>query len=501
MADKTTQCECNLSSHIVDSGFYSSGYTTAEARELFCDIYRYQRWLDVEATLAMAQGELGLIPMSAAENIRDNALIKTLDLNAIREGLKVTSHSLMPLLDALGEVCDDEAKQFIHFGATTQDIQDTAQILEIKDICNIVERDLTIIIEQVMALAQKHINLVTIGRTHTQHALPMTMGLKISVWLDELWRNLERLEDSKKRVMVSQLFGGVGTMDPFGDQAFALLDNFSARLGLKAPNVAWHASRDRITEYLTTLAMISGTLAKIADEIRCLARNEIGEMEEPFQMGKIGSSTMPHKRNPEMCEQVVVLAKLINANASLGFDGMINEHERDYRSVRLEWVTITDTSLFACGQLALMKEILSDLQIHENRVRINVAQAAALISTEALMFYLGKNIGKQTAHTLIYETSMEAIETGKPFLDLLMERPEMDGQFSREEVQQVMLPDNHVGMSLELTRRTIAYVKERLSRRDNLETIRKRCPLSSDQDVCCKSLLSQGASRTTRNAD
>ena len=250
MSKQPASCECNIRSHIVDSGFYSTGYTTAEARELFCDIYRYQRWLDVEAALAMAQGELGLIPVKAAENIRDNATIQTLDLDAIREGLKVTSHSLMPLLDALRNVCDKEAGQFIHFGATTQDIQDSAQILEIQDILNIVERDLSFIIEQVMELAEKHQNLVTIGRTHTQHALPMTMGLKIGVWLDELWRNFERLEEVKQRVLVSQLFGGVGTMDPFGDKAFELLENFSARLGLSAPNVAWHASRDRITEYL-----------------------------------------------------------------------------------------------------------------------------------------------------------------------------------------------------------------------------------------------------------
>lgn len=489
MENQSALCTCNVSSHIVDSGFYSSGYTTPEARELFCDIRRYQRWLDVESALAMAQAELGLIPVKAAENIRDNAWIKTLDLNTIRDGLKVTSHSLMPLLDALRDVCDKEAGQFIHFGATTQDIQDTAQILEIRDVLEITERDLGIILEQVIAMAEKHMDLVTIGRTHTQHALPMTMGLKIGVWLDELQRNYDRLLELKERVLVSQLFGGVGTMDPFGDQAFDLLNIFSAKLGLQAPNIAWHASRDRITEFLTTLAMISGTMAKIADEIRCLARNEIGEMEEPFQMGKIGSSTMPHKRNPEMCEQVVVLAKLINSNASLGFDGMLNEHERDYRSVRLEWVTITDTSLFACGQLSLMKDILSDLRVHVDRVEENVNQAAPLISTEALMFFLGVKIGKQTAHTLIYETSMEAIESGTPFLDLLMNRSEMAGHFSREEVQQVMLPKNHIGMSVELTKRTIANVREQLAKRSSEESIRKECPLRSEKDICCKSLL------------
>lgn len=491
MQKQLSPCSCNVSSHIVDSGFYSSGYTTPEAREIFCDLRRYQRWLDVEAALAMAQAELGLIPVNAAENIRDNARITTLDLNAIREGLKVTSHSLMPLLNALNNVCDREAGQFIHFGATTQDIQDTAQILEVQDVFEIIERDLTIVIEQVMALAEKHISLVTIGRTHTQHALPMTMGLKIGVWLDELWRNYERLQELKKRLLVSQLFGGVGTMDPFGDKAFELLTLFSEKVGLQPPNLAWHASRDRITEYLVTLAMISGTLAKIADEIRCLARNEIGEMEEPFQMGKIGSSTMPHKRNPEMCEQVVVLAKLINSNASLGFDGMLNEHERDYRSVRLEWVTITDCSLFACGQISLMKDILSDLRIHEDKVEENVNQAAPLISTEALMFFLGLKIGKQIAHTLIYETSMESIENAEPFLDILMSRPEMAGHFTREEVEQVMLPKNHIGMSEKLTKRTIDYVREKLAAQNKQISIKKFCPLMSEKNICCKSLIDE----------
>ncbi len=478
--------DCNFSCHIVDSGFYSAAYTTAECRKVFCDIYRYQRWLDVEVALAMAQAELGLIPVSAAENIRDNAKIGSLDLESIRQGLKVTSHSLMPLLNALRQVCSREAGQFIHFGATTQDIQDTAQILEIKSILTLVERDLIIIIGQVIDLAEKYGNLVTIGRTHTQHALPMTMGLKIAVWLDELWRNLERFEEMKRRVLVSQLFGGVGTMDPFGDQAFALLDNFSARLGLEAPNVAWHSSRDRITEFLATMAMISGTLAKVADEIRCLARNEIGEMEEPFQMGKIGSSTMPHKRNPEMCEQVVVLSKLIRSNADLGFEGLINEHERDYRSVRLEWVTVTDTSLFTCGLLALMKDILDDLRIHEDKVRKNVNRAAPLISTEALMFFLGRSIGKQTAHTLIYETSMEAVETNKPMLDLLMKRPEINGHFSREKIQQAMLPESHVGMSQPLTRRTIDYVKDRLQQLGSPQTAEAPCPLATKEGTCCK---------------
>ncbi|UCD87307.1 MAG: adenylosuccinate lyase family protein, partial [Desulfobacterales bacterium] len=442
---------CELHSHIVDSQFYSSSYTTEEARKIFCDKYRYQRWIEIEAALASAQAELGIIPEWAAEALNEKVHLRNLDLDAVQNGIQKTSHSLLPLLAAWQEVCEQAAGQFIHFGATTQDIQDTAQVLEIRDVLAIVDRDLRAITQLVMELAERHIDVVTIGRTHTQHALPMTLGLKMGVWLDEVWRDYERLIACKDQLLVSQLFGGVGTMDAFVEKGLELLTRFSEKLGLKAPLTAWHASRDRSAEFLSTMAIISGTLARIADEIRSLARSETGELEEPFQMGKVGSSTMPHKRNPEMCEHVVVLARLIKANAGLGFEAMINEHERDYRAVRLEWVTVTDTSLFVCGLLSLMKAILKDLIVHEHRIRQNVEKAATFISTEALMFYLGETIGKQTAHRVVYEASMEAKERDQPLIDLLMNHPEISGRFAREDLEKTIDPKNHVGMSEELT--------------------------------------------------
>jgi adenylosuccinate lyase len=478
-----THC-CDLNSHIVDSQFYCGGYTTPEAQKIVCDRYRYQRWLEVEAALALAQADLGIIPAWAAKAISEKAHLCNVNLDEVKEGIKVSNHSLLPLLKGLQQACDDDAGQFIHFGATTQDIQDTAQSLEIGDVLTIVTRDLGTIIQQVMDLAERCMDMVTIGRTHCQHALPMTMGLKMAVWLDEMWRNFERLAALRERVLVSQLFGGVGTMDAFAEKGFALLTNFSQRLGLAPPLTAWHASRDRIAEFLSTMALIAGSLAKVADEIRCLARNETGEMEEPFHMGKVGSSTMPHKRNPEMCEQVVVLARLIKANAGLGFDGILNEHERDYRAVRMEWVTVTDTSLFICGLLSMMKAILKDLTIHEQRIRQNVDRAAILISTEALMFSLGETIGKQNAHRIIYETAMEAKETDQPLMDLLMNRDEISGKFRREDLEKSIDPANHVGMSQELTRRTIDHVKEKLLHSGVVAETERICPLSKNDGRC-----------------
>lgn len=476
--------DCTARGHIVDSHYYSGGYTTKEARRVFCDKYRYQRWLDVEAALAGAQAELGLIPREAADSLIKTAHLRFLDLAAIRQGVLESSHSLMPLLRAWQQASETKAGQFVHFGATTQDIQDTAQSMEMRDILDIVERDLLAIISQIVGLAKRYTDLVIIGRTHAQHALPMTLGLKMAVWMDELWRDRERLSSCRDRVIVSQLFGGVGTMDAFGDKAFDLLDKFSTSLGLNAPLTAWHACRDRGAEFMTTMAMIAGTCARIANEIRCLSRNEIGELEEPFQMGKVGSSTMPHKRNPEMCEQVIVLAKLIKANAGLGFDGLINEHERDYRAVRLEWVTITDTSHFICGLLAITQAILKGLIVHEHRIRENVKRAATFICSEALMFHLGNKIGKQKAHQVVYEASMEAIEKGRDLMEVLMGIEVVAQNFDRKELETTIEPASHIGVSKELTQRVIDRIAKQQGPFRVNEGSERQCPIADTNGEC-----------------
>jgi adenylosuccinate lyase len=475
---------CDPSAHITDSAFYAGGYSTPEIKRVFCDLYRYQRWLDVEAVLAEAEAELGIIPQDAAADIRNSARISLLDLDFIRHELQVTSHSLMPLLGALSKVCPENSRRYIHFGATTQDIQDTAQSLEIRDVLDIVSRDMRELMELLADLAISYRDLVCIGRSHTQHALPMTMGLKMAVWLDELIRSADRFDEIRPRVIVSQLFGGVGTMDAFGHRGFELLELFSEKLGLAVPDTAWHASRDRVAEFLNVIAISAGTLARMADEVRCLARNETGEMEEPFHPGKIGSSTMPHKRNPELCEQVVVLAKLIKTCALAGLDGLVNEHERDYRSVRLEWVSIADSSMFFCAILSMMKHILGNLVVHQKRVRAAADRAAPYICSEALMFFLGSELGKDRAHRLLYEAAMKAAEAGGSFIDILMEFPEVNGTFSRDAVKQTLHPENHTGMSGAIVDRVLKRARARVEGMKPALSGERMCPISRSHGTC-----------------
>lgn len=468
-------------SHIVDSRFYSGGYATMEARQVFCDLRRLQRWLDVEAALALSQAELGTVPEPAAREIAATARLELLDLAAIRDDIARTGHSLIPLLNAWQGVVSPEAGRYIHFGATTQDIQDTAQSLEIQEVLAILEGDAALIIHRLSVLAERYRDLVMIARTHGQHALPTTLGAKVAVWLDEMIRNGDRLRNSRQSVPVAQLFGGVGTMAAFGGNGIELLSRFSARLGLIPPLSAWHASRDRLAELLSTMAIVAGTLGKIANEICQLARDEIGELEEPFHMGKIGSSTMPHKRNPELCEQVVVLARLVRNKASLGFETLINEHERDYRAVRLEWAALTDASLYACGALSLMRTILDNLIVHEEKIRQNVAQAAGLIATEALMFRLAAKMGKQAAHQLLYEISMEARNGGRradrPFIDLLADHPDIRSEWTREKLHAAMDPGRHVGLAGELTDRVVKEAGAWLAARGGKVVVPAPCPL------------------------
>lgn len=448
-------------SHIIDSRFYRDGYSTAETRHIFSDMRRMQRWLDVEVALANCQAELGIIPKKAAQAIAITASLDKFDIKRIQDDIAKTGHSLIPLLNEWQRVSGENG-QYIHYGATTQDIQDTAQSLEIQEAIHLLEKDITELISLLADKCQQYRDVICVGRTHGQQALPTTLGLKISTWLDETMRNQQRLQQCKERVLVSQLFGGVGTMSALSEQAQTLLENFSATLGLAAPDTSWHSARDRTSELISVLALISGGLARSANEICQLAKNEIGELAEPFTAGQIGSSTMPHKRNPELCEQVIVLSKLIKANAISGFDTLCSEHERDYRTVRLEWVALTEAITFCCTAIGFHKKIIKNLIVNEGQIKNNLDQATILISTEALMFLLGEKIGKQSAHELIYNASQTCSSRGKELIDNLLKDELVSRNFSRSDLEKAVLLENHVGQSGKIVDRLTAKAKKLL---------------------------------------
>jgi adenylosuccinate lyase len=410
----------HAAAHITDSRFHGHAYATDATRRIFCDVCRLQRWLDVEAALAVSQADVGMLPPEVAAAIADASRVELLDLDAIAAETRRTHHSLIALIRALQDACAGAAGESVHYGATTQDIQDTAQSLEMRDVLDLVDRLVEQLLRLLLPLARAHAETVMTGRTHAQPALPLTFGLKVGSWIDELLRMRERLAETRARVLVAQLFGGVGSMAAFGDDGPTLLARFAARLGLGVPLACWHASRDRVSEYVGLLALLAATAARIADEIRTLARPELGELTLGWCHGLVGSSTMPHKRNPERCEQIVVLARLTAAQVPIALQAMVVEHERDSRELRTEWAAVPDASHYAVAALAILRDVLAQVTVDTDAMARNAAHAAGELGTERLMLSLGRRVGKQSAYTRIYDAAQAAREHGRPLREQLL---------------------------------------------------------------------------------
>jgi len=464
-ATATAQGCAHERGHITDSRFYGHIYATEASRRIFCDVCRYQRWLDIEAALALCQAELGLVPSVQAERIAAAADVEQLDLELVRSEIRRTGHSLVGFLKALQDACEDAAGEHIHYGATTQDIQDTGQALEMGEVLREGDRDLAEILRILAPLARSHADTLMVGRSHARAALPMTFGLKVASWIDELLRHAERLDECRSRVVVAQLFGGVGTMAGFGVQGPALLELFARRLGLGVPAVGWHTARDRVAEYVNTMAALSATLARILDEVRTLSRPEFGELEEAWRPGKVGSSTMPHKRNPEECQQVVVLARLAAAQVPLALQAMVGEHERDSRSLRLEWAMVADVSHYSLAALAISRKVLGGLVVHEDVMVANAEEAAGAVCSESLMLALGKQLGKQSAHAHVYALCQDATNRGLPLREHLRSAPSVRVQLSDEELARIFEPTSYVGSAPELAARTARRAEQWLAAR------------------------------------
>ena len=450
---------------VADSRFHGHNYSTTASRRIFCDDCRIRRWITVEAALAESEADLGLIPTEAAAAIVDASRSGAVDLDGVAEGIRRTSHSLVAVLSGLQDACAGDAGQYVHYGATTQDIQDTGQALEMRDVLDEVDSGLTQIVARLVELAQAERDTLMIGRTHARPALPITFGLKVAGWIDELLRQDERLAEARRRVLVAQLAGGAGTMAGFGRAGPKLLESFAAHLGLGVPLVGWHVARDRVAEYVVTLAMLTASLARIAEEVSMLSRPELAELGLRFTHGHVGSSTMPHKRNPESCEQVVVLARLARAAATLALEAMIGEHERDGRSLRLEWPAVADVSHSTLAALRIVGDVLDRLTVDRDHMAEQARRAADDICSEALMLTLAAHMGKQRAHGLVYELSQAAKTDGRSLKEAVGGAPEVSVHMGRDEVDAIFDPGRYLGSAGELVDGAVAAAQKWLTRR------------------------------------
>lgn len=440
--------------HITESKFYGKRFTTPEMRLIFADETRYQRWLNIEAALALVQGELGVIPIEAAEEIAQKAKLENLDLERVKIDLELTSHSLVPLLREVQRVCRGGLGEYIHYGATTQDIQDTATMLEMLDAFRIIRRDVRAIAQTLTELATQHKETLMVGRSQGQYALTTTFGYRMAIWLDELLRHLKRMDEAEERIFVISLFGGVGNMSclPRGIETMRML---AKRLHLNPANTSWHTARDRIAEFVMLLSMTASTLGKICNEIYVLSRTECSELAEPYTPGKLGSSTMPHKRNPEVSAQVVLLARMTKYNVAMSLEAMIAEDDRDLRSLRADWICIPEVCSYTAAAATLCGKLLKKLDICQDKMATNLKVQEDFIFSEQYMIALGEIIGKQSAHSVVYEASMQAYESGQPIINHLLKHPQVENHLSRSELEDIQSPANRIGAAKELTQAII----------------------------------------------
>lgn len=447
----------------IDTGRYG----TPEMRAVFEEENRTQRLLDVEAALAWAHGEVGNIPKEDAERIARMASTKYVKVERVKEIESQIRHDIMSLVRALAEVCGASGA-YIHLGATSYDIVDTATALQLRDVLYIIRGKLDDLELVLSNAAERYKETVMIGRTHGQHALPIAFGFKLSVWMREVARHIQRLDDCKKRLLVGKMSGAVGTQAGLGSNAMRIQELVMERLALQAAEISTQIiQRDRHAELICILAMITSTLDKIATEIRELQRTEIAEVYEPFERRRqVGSSTMPHKRNPELCERICGLAKIMRSLVLPALENIPTWHERDLTQSSSERFIIPEACILADYMLHLMKNILSDLEVDEDRMRRNIDLTQGRTLSEALMIALArKGMDRQEAHELVRKLAISSASKEVPFKEILLNDTEVTRRLNKDEINSVLNPRNYLGTAVEQVERCIKMTRsERRSR-------------------------------------
>jgi adenylosuccinate lyase len=436
-----------MPSHPFDFEIQANVFSTPEMTAIFAEQRRFERWLEFEAALATSQAGLGIIPTEAAAEISSKANISALDLEAMREGYKKSRNSLMPLVTALRNACTGEHGEFVHYGATTQDVLDTGQIMELREVLRILFRDLKILEQSLRELIEIHRTTPMIGRSHGQQALPITFGLKCSVWLAEIRRHTERLIDLAPRLLVGQLSGAVGSMAALGEQGRQVARQTLDRLGLAYSPVSWHTSRDNIAETANLMAMICSSLEKIANEVVELGKNEIGELREPAPTGAVSSSTMPHKRNPVLSQRVGVLARQVRALAPTITEAMVHEHERDGRAIWSEWLAMPQISIYTGTALNYIKQVISGLEVVPTRMKENLTLHGDMVLSEWLLFKLGASVGKMKAQEIMQDLTAAARASSRSLKECVLADNGTAALLDQDELDFLDHPEKYIGLA------------------------------------------------------
>lgn len=441
--------------HPVDSAVFGGLFSTAEMHAVFADEARLQRMLDVEAALARAQAGLGLIPEAAAPEISARARLDALDTSDLAAGTVLAGYPIIPLVKALCRACAPEAAGYVHWGATTQDIVDTGLVLQIRDGLDLLAADLDALIEALAALAARERDTVMAARTHLQHALPVTFGLKVAGWLAPLLRHRARLRELRPRVLVVQFGGAAGTLASLGDAGLRVEGALAAELDLAVPPIPWHTARDGVAEAVAWLGLLTGSLGKIAHDVSLMMQNEIDEVREPYRPGRGGSSTMPQKRNPIASEFVLAAASGVRQQVAAMLGAMIQDHERATGPWHAEWLALPQSFALAAGALRHALETVRGLEVDASAMRRNLELTAGLISAEAVMMALAPSIGRDDAHHLVAGACRQAVEAKRHLGEVLKETAEVRAHLDPDAIDRLLEPGSYTGQAGALVDRVL----------------------------------------------
>jgi 3-carboxy-cis,cis-muconate cycloisomerase len=443
--------------------------TTDELAELFSDESVLQAMLDFEGALARAEAGVGIMPPAAAETIV--AAAKAHFFNAAdmsRDALRAGTPG-MPLVKALTErvrASDSAAAGFVHWGATSQDVADTALVLLLKRAQSIFERDLARLEKALRSLADEHANTVMLGRTLMQAAPPITFGLKVAGWLGSIQRSHQRLNASFVDALIVQFGGASGTLASLGDQGIVVGQALAHELGLVYPDAPWHTHRDRLAAMLCDCGVLTGSLGKMARDITLLMQNEVGEVAEPGESGRGGSSTMPHKHNPIGCSLTLAASYRVHGLVATFLSGMTQEHERGAGGCQAEWPTVAALIQSTGLAIASMMEVAEGLSVNSARMRTNIEATSGTIFAEKAMMALGQKIGRDAAHKLLEEVTRKSIAESRRLSEVLADMPEIAARLDAETLRNLEDPEKYLGVADEFRKRLLSIPKPRGSKRD-----------------------------------
>ncbi|MDE2564842.1 MAG: adenylosuccinate lyase family protein [Burkholderiales bacterium] len=440
---------------VLDSVLFRDAFGTPAMRAVFGDLAYLARCTEVEVALARAQGRLGVIPAAAASAIEQHASADALDLERLRRETDIVGYPILPLVHQLVEQCG-EAGRWLHWGATTQDIMDSAVVLQLRAALALVEADIAELRRLLAALALRHRDTPMAGRTHLQQALPTTFGAKAAVWLAMFDRHAERLAQLRPRVLVGQFAGAAGTLASLGEQGLAVQQALMDELGLGVPATPWHVARDGLAEAVNFLALVTGSLGKIALDVMIMASTEFGELQEPYVAGRGASSTMPQKRNPISSELMLAASKAVRQHAGLMLDAMVQDFERATGPWHAEWIAVPESFVLSAGALHQARFMLGGLEVDAGRMQRNLGLTGGLIVAEAVMMGLAPHLGRQPAHDLVYAACRDAVQQGAPLAQVLQRRPEVTAHLDAAAIERLTDPARYLGQAPQIVDRALA---------------------------------------------